>query len=43
VQPVQDTHKKIDNPTVMAGNVMWNITVMANCHLEMSSRLNAVS
>jgi hypothetical protein len=27
----------------MAGNVMWNITVMANCHLERSSRLNAAS
>src|SRR4029453_19355604 len=30
---------RIDSPTVMAGNVMWNITVMTNCHRDRSSRL----
>lgn len=37
------THKKIDNPTVIDGNVIWNNTVMANCRRERSSRLNAAS
>jgi hypothetical protein len=36
-------HRRIDNPTVIAGNVMWNMTVIANCHLERSSRLNVAS
>jgi hypothetical protein len=37
------THNKIDNPTVIDGNVIWNITVIANCHRDRSSRLNAAS
>jgi hypothetical protein len=37
------THSRIDKPTVIAGNVIWNITVTANCHLERVSRLKAVS
>jgi hypothetical protein len=37
------THSRIDSPTVIAGNVMWNITVMANCHRERVSRLTAAS
>jgi hypothetical protein len=37
------THSKIEVPTVIAGNVMWNITVVANCHRESVSKLNAAS
>jgi hypothetical protein len=37
------THKKIDNPTVIDGKLILNNTVMANCHRERSSRLNAAS
>src|ERR1700744_6700618 len=29
-------HKKMDRPTVIAGKVMWNAAVSANCHRERS-------
>jgi hypothetical protein len=37
------THKNVDNPTVIDGNVIWNNTVLANCPRERSSRLNSAS
>ena len=37
------THSRIDVPTVIAGKVIWNITVMANWYRERVSRLTAVS
>src|SRR3954452_7601896 len=33
------THRKTDSPTVIAGKVMWNMTVSANCHRDRSTEL----